>query len=192
MKNILIINGNPVKESYSMALADAYRKGAEKSGAEIKMISLIDFDFGTPFLKDFKTPNDSEDLKKAQELIAWSHHIVWVYPTWWYLPPALVKAFIEHVFLPGFAFKYKSNPNRVAWDSYLTGKTTHFIATMDAPPFFYRLFIGNPGGKAMKNTMTFYGIKVSKQTYFGSLKVSDEAKRKKWLLETEKLGEKLI
>jgi NAD(P)H dehydrogenase (quinone) len=59
MKKILIINGNPVKESYSMALAEAYRKGAEKSGAEIKMISLIDFDFGTPFLKDFKTPNDS-------------------------------------------------------------------------------------------------------------------------------------
>jgi len=192
MKKILIINGHPVKESYVFALAEAYQKGAEKSGAEIKQIYLADLDFGSPFLSSFKTKNESSDLKKVQELILWADHLVWVYPTWWYAPPALVKAFVEHVFLPGFAFKYKTNPNRVAWDSYLNGKTAHLISTMDAPPIIYRLFIGNPGGKAMNNSMSFCGIKVKKQSYFGSVKLSDETKRKKWLQQVETLGEKLI
>ncbi len=32
---------------------------------------------------------------KAQEDIKWSNHLVFVYPTWWATPPALLKAFIE-------------------------------------------------------------------------------------------------
>ena len=34
--NILIINGHPDKESFNWALTQAYREGAEKSGAKSK------------------------------------------------------------------------------------------------------------------------------------------------------------
>lgn len=192
MKKILIFNGHTAKESFSLALAEAYQKGALSTGAKVDIIHLAELDFGSPFLRNFKNKNESVVLAQTQKLISENEHLVFVYPTWWYLPPANVKAFIEHVFLPGFAFKYKENPNRVAWDSYLKGKTAHIISTMDAPPFFYKLFIGNPGGKAMKATLEFCGIKLKKTTYFGSIKLSDENKRKKWLLEVENLGSKLI
>lgn len=191
MKNILIINGHPAKDSFSLALAEAYQIGAKKSGATTTLIHLADLDFGSPFLHNFQTKNESKDLKYVQNLISENEHLVVVYPTWWYLPPANVKAFFEHVFLPGFAFKYKENPNRVTWESYLKGKTAHLISTMDAPPFFYKLFIGNPGGKAMKAALSFCGIKMTKQTYFGSVKLSNENKRKKWLNEVEELGKQL-
>ncbi len=192
MRKILIINGHPAKESFSLALAEAYQKGAISAGAEVNLIHIVDLDFGSPFLHGFKTKNEAIDLKYVQNLISENEHFVFVYPTWWYLPPANVKAFIEHVFLPGFAFKYKENPNRVAWDSFLKGKTAHIISTMDAPPFFYKLFIGNPGGKAMKTTLSFCGIKLKKQTYFGSVKLSNENKRNEWLEEVKKLGKNLI
>lgn len=42
MKNILIINGHPDKESFCFALAESYKKGAEKSGVTCKVITLID------------------------------------------------------------------------------------------------------------------------------------------------------
>lgn len=75
---ILIINGHPRKDSLNFALADAYKKGAENSGAVVKTIDIIDLkfiEFGTIF-RDFEPV---EDIKMAQELILWADHIVWVY-----------------------------------------------------------------------------------------------------------------
>ena len=45
MKKILIINGHPDKESFYFALAESYKKGADSSGADCKLVHLIDLDF---------------------------------------------------------------------------------------------------------------------------------------------------
>lgn len=42
-----------------------------------------------------------EDLVKAQELIRWADHLVFVYPIWWGTMPAVLKGFFDRVFLPG-------------------------------------------------------------------------------------------
>lgn len=41
-----------------------------------------------------------EDLVKAQELIRWADHLVFVYPIWWGTMPAVLKGFFDRVFLP--------------------------------------------------------------------------------------------
>ncbi len=41
MKKILIINGNPDKNSLSFELATAYKKGADASGAACTLVHLI-------------------------------------------------------------------------------------------------------------------------------------------------------
>lgn len=187
MKKILIINGNPKKESLSTALVRVYHKGAEASGAEVKILDLAAISLPEYFKQNYKE-EVNDNVKKIQKDITWASHLVWVYPTWWYTPPALVKSFIEQVFTSGFAFKYKEHPHRVAWDSYLTGKTAHIISTMDAPPFFYRLFVKNPGGKMMKSFLKFVGIKLIRQTYFGSVKMSKPETRAKWLQKVEQMG----
>ena len=43
MRNILIINGHPDKESYNYALSEAYKIGAKSSGAEVKVINIAWF-----------------------------------------------------------------------------------------------------------------------------------------------------
>lgn len=188
MKKILLLIGHPDKSSFNAALADAYQKGVETKGAEVKRIFISDLDFGKPYISNYQEKLTSVDLQKVQQLILWADHMVFIYPTWWYLPPALVKSFMEHVLQPGFAFKYKENPYRVMWDSYLKGKTASLISTMDAPPVYYRIIVGNPGGKAMKSSLEFCGIKLKKQTYYGSIKVSKPIQRAKWLQKTEQLG----
>lgn len=45
MKKVLIINGHPDKESYSSALANAYKKGAIRAGAEVREIILANLEF---------------------------------------------------------------------------------------------------------------------------------------------------
>ena len=186
-KKILIINGHPRKDSLNFAISDAYKKGAEASGAEVKIINIIDLDFNE-FGTVFQNFEQVEDIKSAQEQILWASHLVWVYPTWWYTIPALMKAFIEQTMHSGFAFKYLKSDKVVKWDKYLKGKTASIISTMDAPTWYYKLFVGEPAYKTMKAMLVFCGIRPIKRTYFGSVKLSNEQQIKNWIDKAEILG----
>lgn len=191
MKKTLIIVGHPSKQSFSSHLAEHYCDGCVSADKTVKRINLNELDF-SPFLKNGYSEEQyiEEDIQEAQNLIQWAEHLVFIYPTWWATPPALMKAFIERTLIPGFAFKYKKSKKVVAWDSYLTGKTARIISTMDSPPLYYRFLVGDPGFKMMKDILTFCGVKPVKRTYYGSVKMSTEDKRKEWLSHCFELGRK--
>ncbi len=189
-KKILIILGNPVKDSFGGALAQAYIKGAKSAGADVREIYLGELDFDPILHKGYKEIQELEPgLIKAREDIKWAEHIVFVYPTWWGTMPALLKGFFDRVFLSGFAFKFTG---KYSWEKLLKGRSARLLVTMDAPPLFYKLFLGAPGIKTIKRAILLMsGVSPVKVTMFGSVKNSSEAKRKKWLEKAEKLGEKL-
>ena len=189
MKNILIINGHPDKESFCFALAESYKMGAHKSNATVKLVHLIDLKFNPILTFGYRKITDLEpDLVQMQQDILWANHLVFVYPNWWATFPALLKGFIDRVFVPEFAFKYhKDNP---FWDKLLIGKTARIIVTMNTPKWYYWLINRSPGNNAMKiGVLEFCGIKPVKITSFSPIKSSDETQRKKWLNEIQKLGE---
>jgi len=109
---ILILNAHPVKNSFCSALAESYMKGALESGANVRLINLIDLQFD-PILKD---SNDQKadlepDIILVQKEILKADHLVFVYPNWWGTYPALLKGFFDRVFTSGFAFRYRKNNN---------------------------------------------------------------------------------
>ena len=120
MKNILIINGHPDKESFCFALAESYKNGSTTTGATCKLIHLVDFNFNPILTYGYRKISVLEpDLIKVQQDILTANHLVFVYPSWWGTYPALLKGFFDRVFLPGFAFKYhKDSP---FWDKLLKG-----------------------------------------------------------------------
>ena len=128
------------------------------------------------------------DLLKAQELIKWADHLVWVYPVWWGSVPAIMKGFIDRAFLPGFAFKKKEGS--VWWDKFLVGKTARLISTLDQPVWYYKWINRNPSNHAMKKlTLQFVGVKKVRITTIGPMRLSTDEFRNKWLKKVEKLGE---
>ena len=191
MKKILIINGHPDRESFCFELANHYKKGAEFSGADCKIVNLIDLEF-SPILKfGYKKRTELEaDLLNVQNDILESNHLVFVYPTWWGTYPALLKGFIDRVFLPKFAFKYRENS--LLWDKLLKGKSARLIVTMDTPKWYYSLIYKSPGHNSMKKgILGFCGIKPVRITTLSPIKSSNESKRKKWLKQIEKIGQKM-
>ncbi len=109
-KNILIINGHPDSESYNFALAQAYKTGAVSGGAVVEEIILRDLQFNPILNYGYRKRTTQEpDLEAAWKKIVWADHLVFVYPVWWGSTPALLKGFIDRVFLPGFAFRKKEN-----------------------------------------------------------------------------------
>jgi putative NADPH-quinone reductase len=111
-----------------------------------------------------------------------------VHPVWWGGLPALLKGFIDRLFLPGKAFKYR--PNSVWWDKLLTGKTARIITTLDQPGWYYRLRFGRPSvNQLKKSTLEFCGIKPVGVTYFGIIKTATETQRSEWLRKATKMGQ---
>ena len=139
MKKTVIINGHPNKDSFNFGIAEAYRSGAMEAGAEVKEIVITDLNFNPNLQFGYQKRMELEpDLLKAWEIIQWADHLVWIHPVWWGGFPALMKGFIDRLFLPGMAYKYRENS--VWWDKLLKGKTAHIITTLDQPGWYYRLF----------------------------------------------------
>jgi NAD(P)H dehydrogenase (quinone) len=190
MKKILIINGHPDRESFNFALAESYKKGAIASGADVKEINIRDLNFNPNLQYGYRKRTELEpDLLDAQEKIKWAEHLVWIYPVWWGSVPAIMKGFIDRVFLPGFAFQKRENS--VWWDKLLTNKTARIISTLDQPAWYYWLVYKRPSHNAMKKlTLHFCGISPVYTTTIGPIRLSKEKYRIKHLLKVEKLGMK--
>ncbi|GGG57232.1 NAD(P)H dehydrogenase [Croceivirga lutea] len=188
-KRIALIIGHPDKESYSYALADAYKKGAQASGAEIQEIVLPDLAFNPNLQHGYRKRTELEpDLLKSQEIMKWADHLVWVYPVWWGSVPAIMKGFLDRVLLPGYAFSKRKES--LWWNKHFTGKTARLICTLDQPPWYYRLINKCPSHNAMKKgTLQFIGVKKVRITTIGPIRLSKEAFRVKWLKRVDRLGQ---
>jgi len=191
MKKILILNAHPRKDSFCRALSESYRKGAEESGADVKLINLIDLEFD-PVLKTHNTQsNDLEpDILKTQKEISLADHLVFVYPNWWGTYPALLKGFFDRVFTSGFAFKYQKHSRMPA--KMLTGKSARVIVTMDTPLWYYSIGYKKPGHNSIKRSILgLCGISPVRITAFSPIRHSSPEKREMWLRKVERLGKAL-
>lgn len=190
MKKILLINGHPNPESLNAAFVQAYKEALDNKEVEVKLLAIHAMNF-EPSLKFgyTKRMEVESDILLAQELITWADHLVWFHPVWWGGLPALTKGFIDRVFTPGFAFKYRDNS--VWWDKLLTGKTARIITSLDQPAIYYRMMFGRPSvNQLKKSTLQFCGIKPVKVSYFGPIRNSSEVQRRKMIAKVEKLAVK--
>ncbi|MBL1220233.1 NAD(P)H-dependent oxidoreductase [Chryseobacterium sp. L7] len=190
MKKIAIINGHPNKDSFNFGIAKAYKDGALQVGNEVKEITIADLNFDPVLHFGYQKRMELEpDLLKAWEIIQWADHLVWIHPVWWGGMPAPMKGFLDRLFLPGFAYRYRENS--IWWDKLLKGKTAHIITTLDQPGWYYRLFYGRPSvNQLRKSTLEFCGVKPVKVTYIGIIRNSTEAQREKWLQKVKELGKR--
>ncbi|WP_139995129.1 NAD(P)H-dependent oxidoreductase [Paenibacillus paridis] len=188
---IVIVNGHPDSQSFCSALSDAYAEGVKSTDAQIRKIELSQLRFEPNLRFGYRQRTElEEDLIEAQKLISWADHLVFVYPTWWGAMPAILKGFIDRVFLPGFAFKYRENSN--LWDKLLTGKSAHLIVTSDTPSWYNRLIYRRAGLLVMKrNILQFCGITPVRITELGPIKPSSPERRAEWLEKAKQLGTKL-
>lgn len=190
MDNILIINGHPNKTSFNSALAATYHKGVLESGATVNQIDIAALDFDPNLRYGYTQRMELEpDLLDSLEKIKAADHIVWIHPVWWGGLPALMKGFIDRVFLPGIAFRYRENS--LWWDKLFKGKTARIICTIDQPAWYYKLIYCTPSvNQLKKSTLEFCGISPVKVTYIGVIKTSTPEKRTYWLDKVYEMGRK--
>lgn len=190
-KKITIIQGHPdpAENRFCHALAEAYAAAALKAGHDVRRITVAKVNFPILHTYDefYKDPPPASILP-CQEMIGWADHLVFLYPLWLGTEPALVKAFFEQTFRPGFAFSPPESSKK--WkNGLLMRKSARIVITMGMPAFFYRWFYFVHGLKCLgRDIMKFTGIGPIRESHIGGMGDISAVKRQKWLDEMAELG----
>ena len=186
-RRITIIDGHPDPgDSFCHALARAYRDGAEAAGHAVRVLEVARID--VPFLRSREEWQGEAPpaIRACQEAIGWADHLVIVFPLWLGSMPALLKAFLEQTFRPGFAIK----PDAVSLrPGLLTGKSARIVVTMGMPALLYRLYFRAHGLKSLsRNILRFAGTAPVRATLIGSVEAGGTSARTEWLRKIHSLG----
>ena len=139
--SIVIIQSHPDGRggTFCHALADAYAEGAARAGHAVTRLEVARIE--VPVLRtqeDFETGSPGPEIARAQAAIRDARHVVIIHPLWLGDMPALLKAFLEQVMRPSFAFHRDGSRTRAA----LGGRSARVIVTMGMPGLIYRWWFG--------------------------------------------------
>jgi len=185
----LVLVGHPNSNSFNAALAESYAQGIRATGrdAEVLYLSNLEFD---PILHlgHSKEQPLEPDLVSARDKIAAADHLFVVTPVWWGSSPALLKGFIDRVFLPGWAFAYEEGA--MLQTKLLAGRSARVVLTMDAPSWYYRWFYGQPlHGSLIHATLGFTGFSVGSTT-ISQVRTLTADQREAWLGQMHRLAQR--
>jgi putative NADPH-quinone reductase len=179
MSKLLVIVGHPDLDSLTSAFASAYAEAARGSGAHVTRLDLAALCFDPWLRRAYKGEQPLEpDLLVARQAILEAQHIAWFFPMWWGGPPALVKAFIERVFTPGFAFRYRGR-NQLP-STLLAGRSARLVTTMDSPAAWYTFVLRRPLHASFgMATLSFVGFSPIQHTTFYETRFRSDGERAK-------------
>ncbi len=108
--HVLVVYCHPHEASFTAAVRDEVTACLEQTGAETRLVDLYAEAF-QPVLGKVEwsayedTGSRSDDILRHAELLKWCDTLIFVYPTWWYGHPAILKGWMERILLPGVAFE---------------------------------------------------------------------------------------
>jgi NAD(P)H dehydrogenase (quinone) len=182
---ILIIYAHPWGQSFNHAILDSVKKALDEKKSNYDIIDLNKEKFNPVYGQEelalyskakFLDPKIGEYQKKIEN----SSSLIFIFPIWWADMPAILKGFLEKVFLPGWAYTPTNS-------GMLHGKLTNLkkavvITTMGSPKIYYNFILGNPIKKILiNNTLIMCGIKKCKLLQLGRTQFITKTKREKWL-----------
>lgn len=184
----LIILGHPDEESLCHSIGESYKNGALEKGAEVELLKLNEIKFNLNLKYGFrKSMNLETDLQRAQDLISWADHLVFIYPVWWGGVPALLKGFVDRVFLPGFAFNEYEDEDAV--EKLLINKSARLIITSSSSSLWLHLKYMHPAVNMMKKSLLEYcGVDPVDVTSISGIKSISKEKADDILYDSYRLG----
>jgi putative NADPH-quinone reductase len=106
----LVVHAHPVPESFNQSLNKLVCATLQERGHEVRSLDLYAENF-TPVLSAAERLSyhdegrNIEPVRMHLEHLAWCTGLVFVYPTWWYSQPAILKGWLDRVFVPHVTFR---------------------------------------------------------------------------------------
>jgi NAD(P)H dehydrogenase (quinone) len=117
MTRALVVYCHPVPTSFVAAVLERVMAGLERAGAEVRLSDLYADGFDPAFsAAEHAHHLDSgpdPSLAGAAADLMWCDTLVLVYPTWWSGQPAMLKGWIDRVWVKGVAWDLPAGANRL-------------------------------------------------------------------------------
>jgi putative NADPH-quinone reductase len=143
---ILIIHAHPDEDSYVAAVHRCAVEALTKGGHEVD-----DYDLYAEGFQPVMSRQERRgyfDVKRNQQLITREvdrllhcEGLVFVFPTWWYGMPAILKGYFDRVWVPGVAFEIVDGRTRPLLNNI---SRVVVISTYGSPWWLNKLVLGDP------------------------------------------------
>lgn len=113
----LVVYCHPNPDSLVAAARDRALAGLERAGHDVRLCDLYADEFGPEMpaaeRRTHKEPGVVPELQAYADDLAWAEALVLIYPTWWSGQPAMLKGWIDRVWVAGVAWELPDGTNRV-------------------------------------------------------------------------------
>jgi NAD(P)H dehydrogenase (quinone) len=147
---LLLVFCHPDPDSYGAALRDTAVQTLQAAGHDLRQIDLYAEGFDPVFTRAEKqtyltdTARNIEGVAAHVEALRWAEGWVVIYPTWFYGAPAMLKGWLERVWLPGVSFRIATAKQRTIGGE--LGNIRLFVGiTTSGSPWWWLKLIGDPG-----------------------------------------------
>jgi len=108
MKTLAVL-AHPSQKSFSAQVFATALSTLREAGHEVRTLDLYGEGFEAMLSEpEWRTNSDVPENRKPVEALVqdleWAEALVFVFPTWWSGLPAILKGWLDRVFLPGVAF----------------------------------------------------------------------------------------
>ena len=147
-----VVYSHPVETSYCAALCMRAVDALRGAGHEVRLLDLYAEGFDPVLSRqerlDYHTKVVNELPVRAHlDAIKWAEALVFIYPTWWYGLPAMLKGWLDRVWIPYVTFTLPDNdePIRGLMDNIvrIVGISTSGASRL------WLAFVGNPGRRTI-------------------------------------------
>jgi NAD(P)H dehydrogenase (quinone) len=148
----LVIYAHPVKDSFQSAIHRSVIGALRDVGHDVDDCDLYAEGF-EPVMSTSErqvyhdiAANRTDQLSSYTRRLVDAEGIVFVFPTWWYGMPAILKGYFDRVWLPGIAFEVVDGRTRPL--------LTHIVryaavTTYGSPWWLNRLWFGDPNRRVL-------------------------------------------
>lgn len=173
----LLIFAHPNPASFNAGILKSIQEELDTQAIDYTLRDLYNLNFNPVFSGEelgavFSGDGSHEDVQQEQSLIKQSDLLIFVYPIWWFGPPAILKGYIDRVFTHGFSFHY--GPEGVT--PLLKGKKAFVVQTGGNTPEAYEAYglTDVPKNTMDKGTLQFMGFETSTYTLLSVQQISEQ------------------
>lgn len=115
--NTLVVYCHPDPSSFTAAVRDTALEALRAGGHEVRLRDLYAEGFEPRFSAEERASHResgaADSLAEHTAELRWCEHLVLVYPTWWSAQPAMLKGWIDRVWVRDVAWDLPEGGNRV-------------------------------------------------------------------------------
>lgn len=180
----LVILAHPYAKSYCYALFERVTQTLEQAGHTVDRLHLDKEGFdpvmrGEDLAVYAKGQSADPVVPAYQARFDAAQQLVFIFPIWWEVMPALLKGFLDKVFTKGWAYE----PAKLGVKGHLDHiQRAVVVTTMNTPKWAYRWLYGNAVHRALiRGTLRKCGVRNVEWVALSPVSHVTDAKRKEWL-----------